>query len=813
MDFIAGLNPQQQQAVAHLDGPLLILAGAGSGKTRVVTHRISHLIARHYVPPESILAVTFTNKAAAEMRERIAQLLGPVLPPGRGPMLFTFHSFCVRMLRRDGMPLAEHRPGFTRQFLIYDDDDQLTLLKSLYKQNAIDDKKLPPRNVLAAISDAKNRGDAPEDIARRSRDPNAKWVAALFEQYNDALIRANALDFDDLLLETVRLLKTDATTRASWNRRIQHLMIDEYQDTNRVQYELVQLLSQDRNNVCAVGDEDQSIYSWRGANIRNILDFERDFPGAQIIRLEQNYRSTKNILEAASAVIANNTERIGKWLWTESSDGPPITIYDAWDGENEALWIADQIVQAKRESKTTRFAVLYRTNAQSRLVEEALRRYGLTYNVVGGLSFYQRAEIKDMLAYLKLLLVPTDPVSLVRVINVPARGIGKTTVEQIEQYAVGRSTSMWTAIGEMLDQRLFSNRAEAAVSAFRKLIEDLREKTASTPLNELLHSILERTGYRDMLAEDKSPGVESRIENLDELLNAAAEAAERGEGLAEFLDHAALVADADQVDEKAQISLLTVHNAKGLEFPLVFLAGMEEGLFPHSRSVEKPSMMEEERRLCYVGMTRAERRLSVSFARARRRYGGGPLEPAMPSRFVSEIPRQLCQLEGVGKLDDEGFEEPGEVDLFAERRSVRDSVRHTTNQIRAARTPSAGAAKQRYPGKTYDSVENIAQFFGERGIHARGFTGGSSAAPGDRTPGPGASVVPIASRPVESKPAWGKPKKKRGWEGTTVEHPRYGRGTVLRQEGEGDEAKLTITFPGHGLKKLIARYAGLRINE
>ncbi|MFN7924305.1 MAG: 3'-5' exonuclease [Bryobacteraceae bacterium] len=824
MDFLSGLNPQQQQAVAHVEGPLLILAGAGSGKTRVVTHRISHLVSNYGVVPESILAVTFTNKAAAEMRERIAKLLAGSLPPGRGPVLSTFHSFCVRLLRRDGMPLAEFRPGFTRNFLIYDDDDQLSLLKSLYKAKSIDDKQLPPRRVLAAISAAKNKGEGPEDIAK-DRDPMARHIAALFEQYNDSLIRANAFDFDDLLIESVRLLKHDAPTREAWNRRLEFLMIDEYQDTNRTQYELTRLLAGSGNNVGAVGDEDQSIYSWRGADIKNILDFERDFPNAVIIRLEQNYRSTKNILEAASQVISNNTERKGKWLWTESTAGSKITIYQAMEGEGEALWIAGQIAAAVRKDPKTHVAVLYRTNAQSRQVEEALRRYRLTYNVVGGLSFYQRAEIKDMLAYLKLLLVPTDSISLQRIINVPARGIGKTTVEQIDLHARENNMSMWDAIHDMLSRKLLPGRAEVAVAAFRHLIETLREKMGVVKLHELLDTILERTGYRQMLKEDKTPGIEGKLENLDELLNAAAEAAERGEGLADFLDHAALVADADSVDARAQISLLTVHNAKGLEFPLVFLAGMEEGLFPHSRSLDSPSMMEEERRLCYVGMTRAEQRLSLSHARARRRYGGGPLEPAMPSRFLREIPKELCDFQGAVDLDAEGFEGDDEIDLFSERSFVRENVRSTTDQIRQAakpwQRPGQNAARQPYSGKTYNSVENISQFFRDRGIPARGAPGGSPAAP-QQAPKPVAPQLsapapvpkPAGPRPVQPPVAapFGAAKKKRGWEGATIQHPKYGRGTVLRQEGDGDDAKLTVSFAGHGLKKLIAKYAGLKLD-
>jgi DNA helicase-2/ATP-dependent DNA helicase PcrA len=633
-----------------------------------------------------------------------------------------------------------------------------------------------------------------------------------------------------------------------WNERIAFLMIDEYQDTNRTQYEMARLLSAAHNNVCAVGDEDQSIYSWRGADIRNILDFERDFPNAVTIRLEQNYRSTKNILEAASTVIANNRARKGKWLWTESGAGARIKLYQAPDSENEALYIADTINRTVQQQPNTRVAVLYRTNSQSRQIEEALRRYRLTYNIVGGLSFYQRAEIKDVLSYLKLLLVPTDPVSLTRIINVPARGIGKTTVEQIEAHAREHRITLWQSLVEMLDQRRFPSRAEAAVAAFRRLVEELREMVErAVPLGELLGALVERTGYVRMLEQDKTPGAENRVDNVNELLNAAADAAERGEGLAEFLDHAALVADADNVDEKSRISLLTVHNAKGLEFPVVILAGMEEGLFPHSRSFDSESMMEEERRLCYVGMTRAEQRLIITNAMLRRRYGGSPLEPAIASRFLAEIPAQLCDLEGSGRggggsryrpqqqqesgddagawLDRHGFGRRGEVDLFAERSYVRQSVTQTAGQIRQkAREsqehrqqqqqppPPAAAGQQPYAGKTYNSVENIADYFRDRGIRTRSMQERQQPSP----PTPPAAMPPSQqlSRPAAgpqgvspARPPVARQPKKLG-EGSTVHHPKYGRGTILRKEGDGDDAKLTVIFQGHGMKKLIAKFAG-----
>lgn len=831
MDFLSGLNPQQQQAVLHVNGPLLILAGAGSGKTRVVTHRIGHLIANHNVVPERILAVTFTNKAAREMRERVEKLVE--LPPRRGPNVFTFHSFCVRLLRRDGAGLQKVRPTFTRDFLIYDDDDQLALLKSLCRQMEIDEKALPPRNVLSVISAAKNRGETPADLARKETGEKGKYVVALYEKYSDALIRANALDFDDLLLESVRLLEVDQPTREKWNDWIEHLMVDEYQDTNSAQYTLTRLLSQQRRNVCVVGDEDQSIYSWRGADIRNILDFHRDFPDAVTIRLEQNYRSTRNILRAAGAVIANNRERLGKNLWTDAGDGPSVTVYQAPDGEGEALWIADRIRRQVEREPRKPVAVLYRTNFQSRQIEEALRRYRINYAVVGGLSFYQRAEIKDMLAYLKLLAVPSDAVSLLRVINVPARGIGKTTVEQIENHATQQGIPLWEAIEDLVARRQLGARAENAVVVFRNLIEELRAVALSVPVHELLEAILDRTGYRQMLKEDRTPGAENRIENIDELLNAAAEASERGESLTDFLDHAALVADADQVDERKQVSLLTVHNAKGLEFPVVFLAGMEEGLFPHNRSIDTPGMIEEERRLCYVGITRAREQLFVSYAQARRRYGGGPLEPAIASRFVRELPPELCDFQGLARsFEEHGIATGDEIDLFAERGFVRETAAWRPRPTgglsgagKSARSPAPGnfepavrqKPKQPYPGKTYNSVENISAYFKERGLpanqpHERPAPVVPISTPRPPAPAAGSAPSQPAGRPTASPsgPAGG---KKKVAEGSTVDHPKYGRGTIVRKEGDGDEAKLTILFQRHGMKKLIARFAGIKLDE
>jgi DNA helicase-2/ATP-dependent DNA helicase PcrA len=585
MDFLTGLNPEQRRAAAHTEGPLLILAGAGSGKTRVITHRIAHLISTHVAAPREILAVTFTNKAAGEMKARVEQLLADAYPGGlRGLTVSTFHSYCARMLRIEGARLADVREGFTTSFSIYDEDNQVALLRSVIRNLGLDDKAVQPRAVLSGISAAKNKGQTPEDWLRSARDANGERLAKIFAEYVERLRQANALDFDDLLLESVRLLRHDTELRNKLSDRFRFLMIDEYQDTNRVQYDLMRLLASNHDNVAVVGDEDQSIYSWRGADIRNILDFEQDYPNAEVIRLEQNYRSTKTILEAASQVVANNLQRKGKWLWTEAEDGPKIGLFEAQDGEKEAQFIADQIERELIKNPKTRVAVLYRTNSQSRPIEEALRRRGRRYVVIGGLSFYQRAEIRDILAFLRLIRSPEDSMSLMRILNVPARGIGKGTGEQIEQLSIREGISYWAAIEKLLQGRLLPVRAHSALDGFYRMMQEFREH-AGDPMHELLDRIVQDTGYLRMLEEDGSLEAEGRIENLRELRSAALDAAARGEDLGSFLDNAALVAASDGLKDDVQVSLLTIHNAKGLEFPVVFLAGMEEGLFPHSRSL------------------------------------------------------------------------------------------------------------------------------------------------------------------------------------------------------------------------------------
>ncbi len=779
MDYLKGLNAQQREAVSYTEGPLLILAGAGSGKTRVITHRIAHIIASRHVPPSAILAVTFTNKAAGEMRERVASLLADMRLDSE-PRVSTFHSFCVRLLRSDGEPLARVRPGFTRRFSIYDDDDQLSIVKSGYRSLGLVEKDfMQYRSALAAISHAKNTNQSPAELYKRAVTKETEALAALFEDYEKALRNSNALDFDDLLLEAVRLLRHDEATRKTWNRRLSHMLVDEYQDTNRSQYELMRLLTEEQRNVCVVGDEDQSIYSWRGADIRNILDFERDYPNARVIRLEQNYRSTKNILAAASRVVENNKERKGKKLWTDAAAGEMLGLYAGFDAENEALFVADAIEKHLTANPDDHVAVLYRTNFQSRQIEEALRRYGRAYSVVGGFSFYQRAEIRDTVAYLRLALSTSDSTSLLRIINTPARGIGRTTVEQIEQHARTQALSLWDAIQRVIDDRGLSTRSQSSLVMFRNLMQEISLVASSSTLPEVIRFVLERTGYRKMLEQERTPDSEARLENLDELISAAVEAQSRGESLADFLDHAALVAEADTYDERAPVTLMTLHNAKGLEFPVVFLTGMELGLFPHSRSMNSEPALEEERRLCYVGMTRAQRRLILTWAKYRRRYGGGEQERSTPSWFLSEIPADLVV--DLGPKD-----EPGEMDLTADRFDVRQNPRRSST----------------FPGKTYNSVSNISQFFEQRGI---AFGGPKTAAPAAAPP----ARPPVPSKPLSNVPP---PVRRGARAGTVVEHPKYGTGTVVRREGEGDNAKITVNFPRYGLKKLVEKYAGLKRN-
>lgn len=808
VDFLSQLNPQQREAVITTEGPLLILAGAGSGKTRVITYRIAHLLLEKGVRPDSVLAVTFTNKAAQEMAERVQELVGE--HSVSRPWVSTFHSFCVRLLRRDIEAMRVGDLGYKKDFAIYDEADQQQVTKAAIRRLGLDEKQLTPRTVLARISWAKNHMLDPQEIYLQSADQKAEQVAHVYEIYRQELRKANALDFDDLLLESVRLLKSVPEVRERWQRRFDYLLIDEYQDTNRPQYELMRLLAGVHHNVCAVGDEDQSIYSWRGADIRNILEFERDFPEARIVRLEQNYRSTEPILEAASAVVANNIKRKGKTLWTAREGGANIGYYEAPDGENESLFIADYISryveQARQEGNgEARAAVLYRTNAQSRLLEEAMRRYGLAYHVVGGFSFYERAEIKDLIAYLKLIQNPDDSIAFMRVVNTPARGIGKATTDTLDRIAIETGISLWKAMEQAISSALVSPRAVTALKTFRDIVEGARAMLAGNyqqwlgdgvdasesdpaersepernqrPANtaEILKYLLDRTGYIRALEEEDTPESQARIENLRELVNAAMDSRDRGETLQQFLDHAALVSEADQYDARAQITLMTLHAAKGLEFPLVFLAGMEEGLFPHSRTFLNPDDIEEERRLCYVGMTRAMNALVLTWARYRRRYGTDMPEASVPSRFLEEVPQHL--LEDLGTAGSSRRQSVMQTTAWDEYHS---GDRHYAYEDEDQRPQARGLQKRANGGPTYNSIDNIAEFFASRG-----------------------KKFSKPKIPVET------PKGARGFRpGQRVRHPKYGEGTVWKREGEGDDAKLTVQFTRFGLKKLVEKYAQL----
>jgi len=845
LSFLDQLNPQQREAVETTEGPVLILAGAGSGKTRVITYRIAHLIENLGAMPESILAMTFTNKAASEMAERVEKLVGGLSIAK--PVLATFHSFCVRMLRRDieALRIPSAVPGnppigYTKNFVIYDESDQQQLVRSVMRRLGIDDKQTTPRSVLAHISHAKNHMLDPQEVYLQSADPKTERVAQIYAEYRKELAKANAFDFDDLLLEAVRLLRAAGVVREHYNRRFQYILVDEYQDTNRPQYELMRLLAGSRHNVCAVGDEDQSIYSWRGADIRNILEFEKDFPEAKIVRLEQNYRSTQNILQGASAVVSNNVQRKGKNLWTSRQGGSQIGYYEAPDGENEALFVADRISKFLRESteqgENARVAVLYRTNSQSRLFEEAMRRYQMKYHVVGGFSFYERAEIKDMISYLKVIHNVDDTISLLRVVNTPVRGIGKTTLETLERIALETGLSLWGAINEAIQRQLLPLRALAALKNFRDLVDDARAMLAGTyverlkktsvaeaegddrveevagetlfdpmafnfeafdpeheggaegfrtlgaPANtaEILKFLIDRTGYIKLLEEEDTPEGHSRIENLRELVNAAMDSRDRGETLDQFLDHAALVSDADSYDAGSQITLMTLHAAKGLEFPLVFLCGLEEGLFPHSRTFLHPDDVEEERRLCYVGMTRAMDTLVLTRAVYRRRYGTDMPEASIPSRFLEEIPSHLVEDLGTASRQ----RNASRTGASAPHKPPPQEPAHYAYEDEDQSVSWAARNKQRRGApavKTYNSIDNIAEFFASRG-----------------------KKFSSPKLPLEE------PKGKKGFRpGQKVKHPKYGEGTVYQREGDGEEAKITVQFPRFGLKKLVEKYAQL----
>jgi ATP-dependent DNA helicase UvrD/PcrA len=738
MAFLDALNERQREAVLATEGPLLVLAGAGTGKTRVITYRVAHLIEKD-VPGSAILAVTFTNKAADQMKQRIADVLRA---GGRTPLdlwVSTFHSFCARLLRREAARL-----GLPRDFAIYDEDKQAATVKLALRQLGSEDREMTPRAILERISHAKNHGRSPEQLAAEAFDDRGRAIAKVFEAYQGILRKCAALDFDDLLLRAVELLRDHPEARAAWSERFHYILVDEYQDTNAAQDELVRVLAGERKNVCVVGDEDQSIYSWRGARAGNLQKFLEDFPKAQVIRLEENYRSTQTILDAAAAVVEHNRRRLGKTLRATLESGERLHFFEAQDASGEADFVTAEILRRTREDRDARLAVLYRTNFQSRAMEEALRRIGVRYRLVGGFSFYERAEVRDALAYVRLILHPEDDIALLRVLNSPPRGLGEKSVAGLQSRAAGLGSSLWGAMGNGAPDG-GTGRAGAALRGFRELIGQLQRECENLPPAEMLRQVLDRTGYLDWVQEQDRLEQTSRAENLGELVNAVAEAVEQGETLEDVLDHAALVSDADEYDEAAPVTLMTLHSAKGLEFDFVFLVGLEEGLFPHSRSLTSDDDVEEERRLCYVGMTRAKKSLTLTRAIYRRSFGEERLRASTPSRFLSEIPGDLIET-SAGSLADAG----------ETRRYESDPE---TSEWSAYRRP-----------------------------------GRSNSAPGRAASRAGRSRSATTSSPLI---------------GTRVRHPTYGVGTILQVEGDGEDRKLTVSFLDYGTKKLLERYAHL----
>ncbi len=747
MNLMKELNPQQREAVLATEGPLLVLAGAGTGKTRVITYRIARLIETG-VPGSSILAVTFTNKAAEQMRSRVQSLLEHTGLTAAEPWIGTFHAFCARLLR-----LEAPRLGLSRDFAIYDEDDQRAALKlalgSLSGDDSADNDD-KPRALLERISYWKNHGVSAAEALAAADDPRSRAVARAYEAYERVLRKSGALDFDDLLLRAAEVLRRFEDARAHWRQRYRYLHVDEYQDTNRVQHEMLLLLAGPNPNLCVVGDEDQSIYRWRGADSRIILRFAQDFPSAKVFRVEQNYRSRQIILDAAAAVVANNRSRIGKQLQATRGRGAKLTFYEARDAHAEAEWIAEQVARLQRDDPEAHVAIMYRTNAQSRSLEETFRLRGWRYRILGGYSFYQRAEIKDVLAYARLAMFPDDDIALLRVLNTPPRGIGKATVEALQALAAEQGGSLWTAITRATDAG--TGRANAPLRGFKALVEDLQAKYEELPPAQFIAAIVELSGYLEMLQQRDTAEETSRGENLRELINAAAEATERGQTLADFLEHASLVSGADNFDERAAITLLTLHTAKGLEFDHVFLTGMEEDTFPHKRSLQDEEELEEERRLCYVGMTRARETLTLTRAVYRRGYGSERLQASLPSRFLAEIPAELVD-SAPGSLADAG-----------EKRRYEPDPEYSYSRDEFLRRARHGAAS------------------GQRAPRA--------AAP---------RVQPSRAKHNCSNPLVGQ----------RVRHPCYGVGTVIHVEGDDEDRKLTISFASHGTKKLIERYANL----
>lgn len=761
MDILSSLNPAQQQAVKIVHGPVLVLAGPGSGKTRVLTHRVAYLIGERHIAPYNILAVTFTNKAAREMRERLIKLIGEAR--AQDLTIGTFHATCARFLRRDG-----ERVGLSRGFAIYDEDDQTALIKQILKEMNLDDKKYKPGAVLGTISKAKNELIEPENYV-----PASYWhevVGRVYQRYQQLLATNNAVDFDDLLMATVRLFRENPDVLERYQNRYVYLHVDEFQDTNIAQYELMKLLACKDQNLFCVGDEDQSIYGWRGADYRNVLRFSQDFPNAQVCLLEQNYRSTQTILDVAQAIIRKNKSRHKKKLWTENPKGIPITIWEAYDQDEEASMVVDEIARlAKQGYRPRDCAVFYRTNFQSRALEAAFTRRGMPYQLIGALRFYQRREVKDILAYLRLIANPDDSVAFNRVLNVPPRGIGRNTMDNLARWAdklnvspyamlqmlktqtkdEGQKTNSPAPRPSSLPADTFDSRARKSLLAFVNLLDELRAARAEQKLTELVKLILQKTAYEDYIV-DGTPEGEDRWQNVRELVNATKKyASEPAEiTLPQFLEEAALIADIDTMrDDVDAPTLMTLHTAKGLEFRVVFMVGLEEGLFPHSRSFDEPAQMEEERRLCYVGITRAKERLYLVHSFRRSFYGN--TEPSEPSRYLADIPQHLIAGATLGRSG---------------QGSKKSSDDHR-----------ASSSRQRRGDDTDDNDFEM-----------------------DETP-------PRQTRSHSSRTA-----ARQFNAGDQVMHPTFGAGVVIASKITGTDEEVQVAFPGIGVKRLVVRYANLQ---
>lgn len=739
VDCIYGLNPQQAEAVINTEGPMLIMAGAGSGKTKVLTCRVANLLQKG-VRPYRILAITFTNKAAAEMRERVNNMSGPA---AKDVWLFTFHAFCARFLRME----IDKLPGYGGNFAIYDTADSQNLIKQILKEMNLDDKRFQPSGILSRISNAKNALQDAAAFARQAGDFYEQKVADIYSRYEQKLQLNNALDFDDLLMLSIKLLQENKEVREKYQDRFDYLLVDEYQDTNHAQYLLTKFLAAKHRNICVVGDADQSIYGWRGADIQNILDFEKDYPDAKVIKLEQNYRSTQIILDAANAVIENNTGRKPKNLWTENKSGADIIYFQAVDERDEARFVIEQLqnLQRTENKKLGDMAILYRTNTQSRIFEEMLIKSGISYNMVGGLKFYERKEIKDIIAYLRVIFNPADSLSLLRIINVPKRGIGDASLAKIQAYAAANNVSLFEAVSNAAAIDGLSSRFVSKLDDLAGIIFELMNLAGEVPVEDLIDRVLRDTGYLEELENERTPQAQSRIDNLHELISVAQEfaASEEENNLENFLAHVALVSDIDDTElGEDAITLMTLHSSKGLEFPVVFLVGMEEGLFPHARTLMDETEIEEERRLCYVGITRAKEKLFLSSTKMRTIYGNTVTYP--PSRFLQEIPARLVK---------------------TIKRQERFSALENFKQV-----SEKYSARPQKPASTF----NPHSFMPQKPAAAAGGTG-TRFNTGDR-----------------------------------VSHSKWGEGMVVSVKDSPDGQEVKVAFAGAGVRSLLTKYAVLK---